>query len=491
MGGLTFQTDTQRGAGASASGFISDTHGSYDLSAADTYGIPHSEYSKWVMLSYLARTTYSYKNRYLATATFRADGSSRYSKGDKWGFFPSFSLAWRVSGEAFMRSFSWIDDLKLRASYGSTGSTAISPYATLNLLETGKTPIGESGTSTYYAVNNTLPYHLKWETTDQINIGIDAILFGQHMNISLDWYHKLTRNLLNRVHLPSSTGYVSTVRNIGKIQNNGFEITVHENIFRSKDMSWTVSGNFSVNKNKVKKIYEGLDVYTTYINQNDILGYAGIIREGEALGTFFTLKEDGYDEHGRIKYADRDANGIINDNDKFVTGHANPDFTYGLMTNLKYKEMELDILLQGVGGNNVFNEREIQNISYGYGFNMSRRVLENHWDGTASAGHNANAKYPLISNNVNAALSDRFIESGAYMRLKNISVSYNLPVRKLGMDWLQELKVYVSGQNLLTFTGYSGVNPEVSYYSNDANAGVDAYSYPANKSVTFGMRVEF
>lgn len=491
MGGLTFQTDTQRGAGASASGFISDTHGSYDLSAADTYGIPHSEYSKWVMLSYLARTTYSYKNRYLATATFRADGSSRYSKGDKWGFFPSFSLAWRVSGEAFMRSFSWIDDLKLRASYGSTGSTAISPYATLNLLETGKTPIGESGTSTYYAVNNTLPYHLKWETTDQINIGIDAILFGQHMNISLDWYHKLTRNLLNRVHLPSSTGYVSTVRNIGKIQNNGFEITVHENIFRSKDMSWTVSGNFSVNKNKVKKIYEGLDVYTTYINQNDILGYAGIIREGGALGTFFTLKEDGYDEHGRIKYADRDANGIINDNDKFVTGHANPDFTYGLMTNLKYKEMELDILLQGVGGNNVFNEREIQNISYGYGFNMSRRVLENHWDGTASAGHNANAKYPLISNNVNAALSDRFIESGAYMRLKNISVSYNLPVRKLGMDWLQELKVYVSGQNLLTFTGYSGVNPEVSYYSNDANAGVDAYSYPANKSVTFGMRVEF
>jgi TonB-linked SusC/RagA family outer membrane protein len=491
MGGFTYQKSVDRNMGASGNGFISDIPESYALGSADTFGTPWSGYSKWTMLSYLARANYSYKGRYMATASIRSDGSSRYSKGNKWGYFPSFALAWRISDEPFMKQFTFLDDLKLRLSYGSTGSTAINAYATLNMLSIGKTAIGDSGVRTYYAASTTLPSDLKWETTDQFNIGLDWALFNSHLRFTIDWYHKMTRDLLNSVALASSTGYSSMLRNIGKMQNNGLEISSSGDIFNTSDFKWTASGNISINKNEVKKLYGGQDIFSGDPGLPYMSGNICLIREGEPVGTFYTLKEDGYDEKGRIKYVDKNNDGIINDDDKFITGDANPDFTYGFTTNLNYKGMEFGIMLQGSQGNDIYNVGETANLDLGYGMNVRKEVWQSHWDASQTPEQNARAKYPIISRSVNNRHSDRYIEDGSYLRLKDISLGYNLPLAKWKVNWMRVLKVYVSGQNLLTFTHYSGIDPEVNSYGNDVNAGIDDLSYPNTKSITFGLRAEF
>lgn len=491
MGGLTYQRSVYRNMGASGNDFISDIPESYALGSASTFGIPYSGYSKWTMLSYLGRANYSYKGRYMVTASMRADGSSRYSKGNKWGYFPSFALAWRISDESFMKALTFVNDLKLRLGYGSTGSTAIGAYATLNMLAQGKTAIGESGTQTYYAASTTLPSNLKWETTDQFNIGLDGTLLNSRLRFTIDWYHKMTRNLLNPVTIPASTGYYNTFRNIGKMQNNGLELSVSGDIFSTEDFRWTASGNISFNKNKVVKLYEGQSIYTGDVGGTAYLnGNTCIITEGKPLGTFYTLKEDGYDEKGRIKYVDKTKDGIINDDDKFFTGDANPDFTYGLTTDIYYKGFELSMMLQGSQGNDIFNVGATADLDLGYGLNVRRDVLYNHWDASMTDEQKAHAKYPIISRSVNNRASDRYIEDGSYLRLKNISLGYNLPLAKMKINWMKGLKVYVSGQNLLTLTNYSGYDPEVNSWGSDTVA-FDYYTYPNTKSITFGIRAEF
>lgn len=492
MGGFSYQRNEYNALGASGSGFISDGPESYGLASAESFGIPYANYTKWVLMSYLARATYSYKGRYLATATFRADGSSRYAEGNKWGYFPSFSLAWRISDEPFMKAVTWLDDLKLRGGFGSTGSTAISPYGTLNMLASGKTNLGKD-VGTYIQTKVNMPSNLKWETTDQWDVGLDAALFGSRLRINMDWYYKNTRRLLNSVPLPYSTGYTSTTANIGKVRNTGFEFSASSDIFRTKDLTWTVSGNFAINKNKVTKLYGSTDLYTGNITPTFIGGNVSVIREGEPLGTFYTLKEDGYDEQGHIKYVDKNDDGKINDDDRFITGHANPDFTYGFTSDLNYKGWELSFMIQGTVGNDIFNVLESTNLDVGNGegLNVQKKVLNSHWDASNTAEQNAHAKYPLISQNANAQRSDRFIEDGSYLRFKDIQLAYNLPVRKWGISWMQALKLYVSGQNLITITGYSGTDPEVNYHGNDSAAGIDEYIYPMTKSFTFGLKMDF
>lgn len=491
--GFTYQEQQRKGMSASGSGFISDVPASHQLGAASTFGTPSTSYTKWSLMSYLGRLNYAFDNKYLATISFRADGSSRYSKGDKWGYFPSAALAWRISDEGFLKDVEQISDMKIRIGYGETGSTAINPYTTLNMLSQGKTPV-DGDLSTYYAPSTTLPANLKWETTAQYNIGLDATLFDQRLRITADYYSKTTRDLLNAVTLPASSGYSTTIKNIGKMSNKGFEFMVDGDILKSKDLSWAASFNIAFNKNEVKELYDGKDVLGSRVGLAYIEDFINLIRVGEPIGVFYTYKETGYDDNGNIIYEDRDQNGVLTNEDKIITGDPHPDFTYGFNSDIRFKDFEFSFFFQGSYGNDVFNIGETANLDAGVGLNLKKEVLTNHWKESNTAEQNSAAKYPKASRNVKQNYSDRYVEDGSYLRLKNISLAYNLPVSKLGAsNWLKGAKVYVSAQNLWTITNYSGMDPEVNSWGggNSVNLGLDYLTYPNSKSVTFGATIQF
>jgi TonB-linked SusC/RagA family outer membrane protein len=482
--GFTYQTYKTNSLSGGGSGFISNIQGPYDLEAAGTPGVPGSSFSEWTLLSGLGRLNYGFKEKYLATISFRGDGSSRYSENEKWGYFPAAALAWRVSNEKFFDNIYFISDLKLRGSWGYTGSTAISPYFTLNQLGTGQTIFGDALFTTY-APGSRLPAGLRWETTEQKDVGVDIAFMRNKIRASVDYYVKNTDDLLNTVSLPSSLGYTNTIRNIGKMQNKGLEFTVDADLVRSRDFSWDVLANIAFNRNKVVRLYNGEDVLGQSINITVVNDYINRLREGEAIGKFYGFKEDGYDENGKIKYVDLDRSGTINALDKTFIGDPNPDFIYGLTTNASYKNFELTVFVQGSQGNDIFNLSSVnQTLDYGFGLNMPVEVYNNHWTPT-----NTTAKYPRISRTTSAQISDRFVEDGSYIRLKNIQLAYNIPVQN-AIKWFNNAQMYVSAQNILTLTDYSGYDPEINSYggSNSIRQGIDHYSYPPFKSITFGVR---
>ncbi len=490
VGGFTYQQYIGKSSSMSGSDFISDAPQTGQISGASIFGIPSSGYTKWVLMSYLGRINYSFKGKYVATVSARADGSSRYSKGDKWGFFPSAALAWRISQEQFLSDVDWLSELKLRAGYGRTGSTAISPYATLNMLSQGKTPInGDMGT--FYAPSTTLPANLRWETTDQVNIGLDIGLLTNRLRITADYYDKITKDLLNAVILPPSSGYGNTIRNIGKMGNKGIEVMVEGDVISKEQLRWTLSGNISTNRNKVISLYGGDDVYGSNVNLSYINDFIHLIREGEPMGVFFTYKENGYTDDGNLQYVDRDDNGTLSVADKVITGNPYPDFTYGINSDLSYKGFDFSFFFQGSQGNDLFNVGETANLDQGMGLNLRREVLYSHWKPDNSPEVNAAAKYPRVSRSIAVQYSDRFIEDASYLRLKNISLGYNLPLRQWGVQWCNQLKVYVSAQNIWTITKYTGMDPEVNSLDGNINIGVDYLRYPNVKTVSFGARVQF
>lgn len=487
VAGFTYQDFLTTFVNGSGVGFLSDASQTYDLGAADAPGIPGSGYAKSALVSLLARVNYSYDNKYLATISFRQDGSSRYSEGNKWGGFPSAALAWRVSEEDFLKDIAFFSDLKLRASWGYTGSQAISPYATLNQLGSGKT-VFDDALATTYAPGTVLPGDLKWETTEQKDIGLDIGILDNRVVVTADYYVKTTKDLLNNVILPSSMGFQRTVRNVGEVRNQGFEFGVDARILTGA-FKWDLNTNISMNRNKVLKLYDGEDILGGSVNAVVVSDISNILREGQPIGRFWGYLEDGYDDNGRIRFVDVDKDGSITAQDKTYIGDPNPDFIYGINSNMSYRNFSLSIFIQGSQGNDIFNISSIGNtIDYGFGLNMPREVYENHW--TPS---NPNAKYPVISYNTAVRASDRFVEDGSYMRLRNVELGYDLPVQKAGINWLRNLRIYASGQNLLTFTKYSWWDPEVNSNGgeNSTAQGYDNYSYPTARSFTFGIRAGF
>ncbi len=486
-GAITYEESTYKYMSVSGSGFLSDIFQTYNIGSASTINTPSTSYSKWSLLSYLGRLNYSYKSKYLATISFRTDGSSRYSKGNKWGYFPSGALAWRISEEKFMKNFSLISNFKLRTGYGETGSTAIDPYYTLDILSSGKTVLGDN-LYTYFAPGTRLPGNLKWETTSQTNIGIDVGFFDNRIGITADYYVKNTRDLLNIVQLPASLGYATEIQNIGQIRNRGLELQLNANIL-NKQLKWDIDANISFNRNKVIKLAGGTDVKGSTINITVLNDYPNIVREGEPLGVFYGYQEIGYDKDGYIIYKDNDGIDGITESDKAIIGNPNPDFIYGITSNLSWNGFHLNIYVQGSQGNDIFCFSNAgQTLDYGYGLNTIKEVLYNHW-----SEDNLNAKYPRISNKTSTRMSDRFVYDGSYIRLKNIEFSYDLPVKLIGLNWLDHAKIYISGQNLLTITKYPWWDPEVNSYggSSSVTQGVDLYSYPNAKGFTVGFKLTF
>lgn len=477
--GFTYQDFLNSNVSAGGSGFLSDNFETYDLGAAANQNLSGSNYIKSVLLSYLGRVNYNYDDRYLATASLRRDGSSRYSEGSKWGYFPSAALAWRVSNEEFLKGNPIISDLKIRTSFGVTGSQAIDPYRTLNQLNPGRIILGDAPYTTF-APGTVLASDLKWETTEQIDFGVDLGFINNRFLLTADYYIKNTRDLLSNVILPSSLGYTSTVQNIGEVKNTGLELGLNSNILKG-EFTWDLNANIAFNKNKVIKLSKGDDLLRDNINMVVISDATGILTEGKPVGTFWGYIEDGYDANGKIIFRDINEDNTISQDDKTYIGDANPDFIYGLNSTMTFKNFELNLFFQGLQGNDIFNASAITNtLDYGFGLNMTQDVFDNRW----TPENAANAKYPKVSNTTEVRVSDRLIEDGSYLRLKNVMLAYSLPQSIFKVNWISKLTLYASGQNLFTKTDYSWWDPET-------NFRLDLHSYPNAKSITFGLRAGF
>ncbi len=488
VGGFTFQNFRYTSLGASGSGFLSDNTETYNLGSAASPGVPSSSYSLSVLLSFIGRINYNYDNKYLATITFRSDGSSKYSQGKKWGYFPSAALAWRIKNEDFLKDVQFLSDLKMRASWGITGSQAISAYATLNQLYAGKTIFGDALYTTF-APGTQLPGDLRWESTKQTDIGVDAGFFNNRIRLTADYYIKNTIDLLNSVTLPSSLGYTSTIKNIGSIRNSGIEFEIGANVFSLGDFSWNVDGNIAFNKTKVLKLYGGKDIYGGSFNLSILDDYFNLLREGQQFAVFYGYKELGYNDKGIIQYVDQNNDGIINASDKVIIGNPNPKFIYGLNSDMTFKNFNLTIFIQGTQGNQICNlSSPTITLDYGFGLNTLKAAYDDHW----TAEH-TNAKYPKITSQQNVKVSDRFIENGSYLRVRNIQLTYTLPGETLKLNFLRNAQIYLSGQNILTLTKYSWWDPEVNSAggSSSITQGIDFNTYPTAKSVSLGIRLGF
>lgn len=487
LAGFTYEEGISQGLSGSGTGFLSDITETSNLSAASTPGVPSTYYSKSSLLSYLGRVNYTFDNKYLFTASFRADGSSKYSEGGKWGYFPSGAFAWRVKNESFMEDLDFISDLKLRTSWGMTGSQAIGAYATLNQLSSGKTVFGKSLYNTF-APGTSLPGDLKWETTEQADFGLDVAFLKGRFRLTADYYIKNTRDLLNTVQLPPTLGFTQTIQNVGQIRNKGFEFSLDANIFDGK-FKWDINGNISFNKSKVIKLYNGQDILGGDVSVVFISNVQNLLREGEPMCVFYGYLDNGYDANGLPLYKDFNDDKLFNSNDRTIIGDPNPDFIYGLNSTMSFMNFELTMFWQGTYGNDIANVSAIGNtLDYGYGLNMLKEVYSNHW-----TPENTNAKYPKITSKLNMNFSERLVEDGSYLRLRDIQLAYNVPVKTMTLSWLKNASVYVSGQNLLTFTKYSWWDPEVNSLggSNSLKQGIDYYTYPTSKIITVGIRVGF
>ncbi len=487
LGGYTYQTDRNRNLGIGVSGFPGNTTLNYDLSAAEVISPPSSGISEWALASWLSRVNYSLADKYLFTASLRADGSSRFGKNNKWASFPSAAVAWRVSNEPFMRDVTQVNELKLRASYGVTGNTALNPYQSLDRMSTGRTIYGNNETLVGYVPSGISNPDLKWETTRQTDIGFEMTVLNHRLNISADYYWKYTTDLLASVPLPPSVGFGSILQNIGEIKNHGFELTLNGDILTGP-LKWTASGMLSTNKNKIVKLAGKGDIYSTD-NTN-------IAREGEPLGSFFGYLEDGLTEAGFIQYSDLNRDGVINLLDRVILGKPNPDLIFSLNSSLSYKGVSLGIFLEGIHGNQLYNATDATHLnSFQRGTNQFRDLTGNYW---TAENPDVNAKYPKVSPLTSFVISDRFIEDGSYLRLKSINLSYDLPVAKWGMAWCNFLKLYISGTNLLTFTRYTGLDPEMNTRGTDSQnvndrlrMGHDRSGYPNARIYAMGLRLTF
>jgi TonB-linked SusC/RagA family outer membrane protein len=486
-GGITYQSDITRSFSSSATGFANDVLENNAMQTGSFPGIPTTSTTDWTLLSSLARVNYALKGRYLLTASMRADGSSRFGRNNRWGYFPSVAFAWRVIEEPFMQNLSAFSDLKLRTSWGRTGSTALDPYQTLTVLSSYQT-IFNNDLAVGFSPGTQMPNpDLKWETTAQTNIGIDAGFFANRLTFTADYYLKNTSDLLAIVPLPPATGYTNTIQNIGKIRNSGIELSLGSTLFDGP-FKWDVSANFSANRNEVLKLAGGSDVFGSALP----IPFAvpvNLVREGLPVGVFYGFEENGLNEKGEIVFKDLNGDNVINNDDRTVIGNPNPDFIYGFNSTASLKNFELTFFLQGVQGMDLFNfNTSGQANSFAFGENQIQDLYGNYW---TAANPNPNAKYPKLSVNTKFRESDRYVEDGSYLRLRNIVLAYNLPTADLGIKWLRNAQVYVSGQNLLTFTRYTWYDPEVNTYGGGASItlGVDQAGYPSARTVTGGIRI--
>lgn len=484
LGGVTAQKNTAQNLRAGSTGFLTDILQNYSLQSGENFQTPTSNYTDWTLLSYISRINYSFKSKYLFTASLRADGSSRFGSNNRWGYFPSFAAGWNISEENFLKGNPVLNILKLRMSWGQTGNTSITPYQSLSVLSSIQT-VFDKNLNIGYAPGNIKPNpDLKWETTAQSNIGLDVELFNSRLSFSSDFYYKKTRDLLVNIPVFPSTGYASQTTNLGNIENKGLEMALNWRIF-DHEFSWNLGSTFTLNRNKVLSLPQGGDIFGTETGW--VLPAMNLVREGHPVGVFFGYLEDGLTEDGNIKYRDLHPDGTINTLDRTIIGDPNPKYIFGINSDMSYKNFGLTVLINGVQGNDILNYN-LSNIgdSFSYGINQTRDILGNYW---TSQNPNPDAKYPRISKDTRFLGSDRFIEDGSYVQLKNIKLSYSLSGDKFRSSGFYNSQVFISLQNIFTLTKYSFYTPIQNTLGTGINKGIDKWGYPDARIFMLGIMV--
>lgn len=448
-----------------------------------------SNASQWGILSAFGRLSYNYDSKYLFTFNIRQDGSSKLHPNHRWGTFPSFSGAWRMSSESFMQDFTWINDLKLRGGWGQTGNqSGVGDYAYLqryNITRQAWFETGKEDALPLLTPANLRTSDLTWETTSQTNIGLDVTMFNSRLTLAMDYYYKYTKDMLMYVSLPAGASVAGNiVRNEGEMTNKGFEFALNSRNFTGV-FSWNTDFNISFNKNQLKKL-ELQQIYTD-AETTDAFHQVRVVRNepGRPLGGFFGYISDGVDpETGELMYRDLNEDGKITASDQTYIGDPNPLFTYGLTNTFSYKNINLNVFIQGSVGNDIFNASKGDTQGMYDLKNQSTEVLRR-WRTPGQI-----TDIPKVGYNLQP--STFFIEDGSYLRLKDITLSYNLTGSALRKAGITRLQPYVTATNLLTLTRYTGMDPEVNQWGNSgAVQGIDWGTYPHSRTFVFGINVEF
>ncbi len=475
---------------------------------------PYTEIpQKTELLSYLSRVNYTFDNKYIFTGTYRIDGSSKFSKENRYSAFPSFSFAWLTSNENFLENSGTLNNLKLRAGWGKTGNQAIQPYQTFANYSDVLYGTSGNGTEIGFAPVNIGNSDLIWETTTQVNLGVDFGLFNDRIFGNVDVYSKQTDDLLQLEKLPTSSGFSQLLVNRGSIETKGLEITLSGVLVNKKDFNVEIGANIAFNRNKIKDL--GIPKSEVYIDGSlqqrsfyigDVISTgkyfgvpANIFIEGEQVGLFYGFKTDGIYQTddvievsdavaGDVKIIDINESGNIDAYDRTVIGNPNPDFIFGGYLNMSYKRLSLNILMNGTYGNDIINGTNVS-TDYAAGIFSNIRSDAYHQAWRPDAPSNT---YPRIgySWEDRPAISDRQVEDGSFLRISEITLGYDIPVEKTNI--FSRANIFISGSNLFTFTNYSGYNPEITSFLNNGNIlGVDWLAPPNARSITFGLNLSF
>ncbi len=495
-----------------ATGFVNDLLQNNNMFAAKNHDKTRTGRGESALASFLGRVNYNYDNRYLLTVSYRADGSSKFAKNNKWAYFPSVAAAWSVTDEEFMRSSKTFTQLKIRAGYGKTGNQAISSYGTLDRFTPIDYVFNGTPVSGYVPDQFAGPGNddLKWETTDQLNIGVDAELANSRIRFTADYYYKKTSDLLQRLVIPGSNGFTSKLVNSGSIENKGVELTLNVVAVNTANFSWTIGGNISFNRNKILSL--GNDVTEQFAQSLDYRAQNApfIQRVGLPIGALYSWVEEGIYRNeaevradpvnsglsdaniikkiGEIRYRDLNKDNVIGVEDRTIIGDVNPNYTYGINTNLVYKNFDLNIFINGRHGGDIINMNYRLFNDVGTYNNITQEAYDNRW----TPENWEHATYPKAWYQYSRSfyITRRFLESGTFLRLRNVVLGYNLPLKSKRI--FERVRVYVSGTNLVTISDYKGFDPDINGFGdNPALRGVDLAAYPNSKTVNFGVQVGF
>ena len=505
VAGMTFEKGIWDNSSMTATNFPTFATVDSDIALGLDKGQLTSDKGKQTLESFLARVNYTLLDKYIFTASIRTDGSSKFAKDNKWATFLSGAVAWRAGEEDFIRDLNIFSNLKLRLSYGETGNQGIGSYRTLSVVEPSTyvfNNIQQQGVAMIDWRGRANP-DLKWETTGQFNAGIDFGWFENRLQLTVDYYYKKTRDLLQNVSMPYSTGYGQYLMNYGYVTNEGLELTLMYDVLKNSPVKWTINANLAMNKNRIGGL-DGDQYATVNWGKADQMF---LQRNGCPIGAIYGYKEDGFFNSvaevlafkeysglsdaealkmvGEVKYRDRNGDGYIDSKDRYIIGDTNPDFTYGITNNLSWKAWGLSFMLQGSQGNDIFNgnllNMELQNIG---------NITQDAYDGRWTAENPSAARWPkaLSGDTRNMLLSDRFVENGSYLKMKYVTLTYDWA---RPINFIERVKFSFTVNNVFTITKYSWMDPDVNAFGDASRRGVDMYSYPSARTFTLGVNAVF
>ena len=509
IGGFSWQVFEQGSLSGAANGFFTNDLGTNNLSIGSTSLVPTSSEQKNTLASFFGRVNYRLFEKYLFTATMRADGSSRFGIGDKWGYFPSGAIAWRMIDENFIRNLNVFSDLKLRLGYGVTGNQEIGDYQSIAqyVTSTANSYTLDNVRVVGVAINNIPNPNLSWEQTASTDLGLDFGLFNNRLTGTIDLYSKKTTKLLFNEYVPTTSGFSSELINAGSVGNKGIDIGLDYVVVDRKDFGWRLFGDFSTSRNKVLNL-NGTNNLLAGNSSTSIFTGGGqsttILEVGQPIGSFYGYKFAGvWQSAAQIQaagqkspvvnpgdpiYVDQNHDGSITGADRVIIGHALPKFIYGFSNNFRYHRFSLSVFIQGVYGDNILNEN-LYDIQNGFSTDNKLASVVNSWTGPGTSN-----TLPRVSSTLrrSTGITSDVIEDGSYLRFKTVSLSYN--IRVPAHKTIKSLLLYVSGWNLITLTHYSGFDPEVNSYGNNSSSNnlslnTDYGSYPSARSFVAGVKM--